>query len=317
MVSALRMAQAQALQVRRRGCLDTCLLELRAIDEPSLLPYLSRAAELPVLADGLLGTQRPLPEVLTVFPLSLAERFSAVPAQLLSDGVLQVLVTVDAEASELETLSHILAYRIEPWVVCEFRYHEALSLCFGQPLSPRFVELLAQSQRVRQRRAIPVPLWKGHLPRFGSLDAARTLLALRPPASLPPPIVEPTVEPVVEASVEPVVEPTVEPVVEPAVKPSVEPVVEPSVEPVVEPSVEPVVEASEEPAVEPAVEPSVEPAVEPSVEPSVEPVVGDPDVVTVKEHRRRQYYGPGRSLVRWITVKSYTHRRAAPHVKSS
>ena len=244
-VSALRMAQALDLQSRRRGCLDTCLLELRAIDEPSLLPYLSRAAELPVLADGLLGTQRPLPEVLALFPQTLAERFSAVPAQLLSDGVLQVLVTVDAEASELETLSHILAYRIEPWVVCEFRYHEALSLCFGQALPARFAELLVQSQRTRQRRAVPVPLWKGHLPRFGSLDAPRTLLAQRP------------------------------------------------------------------------TEPVVEPVVEPSVEPSVEPAVRDPEVVTVKEHLRRQYYGPGRSLVRWITVKSYSHRRAASGKKSS
>ena len=125
------MAAGVALQVRRRGCLDTCLLELRAIDEPSLLPYLV-AAEPPVLwRDGLLRT--------AVHSRGADLIVSVVVGRALFSGASAAARRWCAAGDgrrwrpsvRLETLSHILAYLIEPWSA-SFGYHEALSLYFGQ-----------------------------------------------------------------------------------------------------------------------------------------------------------------------------------------
>ena len=58
--------------------------------------------------------------MLEVFTKSAAESHHAVPTRFRQ--VLQVLVTVEVDVADLTHLAHVVAWRIEPWIVFEFRY---------------------------------------------------------------------------------------------------------------------------------------------------------------------------------------------------
>ena len=169
-VPSQRITDALERQALNGGCLDTSLLEIKAIDEDVLIPYLKRSAQLPAFPRGLHQTESPQAAVLEVFSQGVATNYRAVPARLLAGGVLQVLVTVDVNVAELEALAQLVRQRIEPWVVFEYRFHEAFQLVFGGDLPSRFARLLKRSN---QAKAWPSPLFVDPIPRFGSLDSLR------------------------------------------------------------------------------------------------------------------------------------------------
>jgi len=258
-VPSQRMTDALERQALNGGCLDTSLLEIKAIDEDVLIQYLKRSAQLPAFPRGLHQTEPPLPAVLEVFTQTIAETYRAVPAKLLPGGILQVLVTVEVDIAELEALAQLVKQRIEPWIVLEHRFQEAFRTVYGGDLATRFARLQKRSNQAHEAKGFPAPIPVDPIPRFGSLDALRLNPQPKPAQPEKPVVSEPVaVQPVVP---EPVV---AQPVVsEPVVS---EPVV---AQPVVS---EPVV--SEPIVSEPVVS---EPVV---VQPGVSaPVVSEPVVV--------------------------------------
>ena len=173
-VSSQRITDAFERQAINGGCLDTSLLDLKAIDEDLLIQYLKRAAQLPALPHGLHATERPLPEVLEVFTREVAEQYHAVPTRLLPGGVLQVLVTIEVDVATLDALAHVVRQRIEPWIVFEFRFLEALELVYGGASpSGRIGRLIKRSQQLHESKGWPAPITVDPIPRFGSLDSLR------------------------------------------------------------------------------------------------------------------------------------------------
>jgi hypothetical protein len=154
-VSSQRITDAIERQAINGGCLDSSLLELKAIDEDLLIQYLKRATQLPALPHGIHGSERPLPEVTEVFTKSVAENFRAVPTRLQVGGVLQILVTVEVDVGELDALAHVVKQRIEPWIVFEFRFQEALDLVYGGGLATRFSRLIKRSQQTHEGKGWP------------------------------------------------------------------------------------------------------------------------------------------------------------------
>lgn len=172
-VSAAKMADALQRQVIQGGALDSNLLETKALDEDTLAAYVGKAASLPMQPTGLAAMGKPLPEVLDVFAHEVAQRFRAVPTTLRSGGVLQVLVTVDSSISDIDSLALVIRQRIEPWVVLEFRLHEAIEKVYGQGMPTRFARLLQRSQKAHEGRAYPAARLIDPIPRFGSLSEVR------------------------------------------------------------------------------------------------------------------------------------------------
>ena len=199
-VSSQRITDAIERQAINGGCLDTSLLDLKAIDEDLLIQYLKRAAQLPALPHGLHGSERPLPEVLEVFTKSVAEQYRAVPTRLLIGGVLQVLVTIEVDVAELDALAHVVKQRIEPWIVFEFRFQEALDVVYGTGIAGRFSRLIKRSNQTHDGKGWPAPITVDPIPRFGSLDSLRLIPqpksppveVVQPPVESPPAQVEPT-----------------------------------------------------------------------------------------------------------------------------
>lgn len=172
-VSAAKMADALQRQVIQGGALDSNLLETKALDEDTLAAYVGKAASLPMQPTGLAAMGKPLPEVLDVFTHEVAQRFRAVPTTLRSGGVLQVLVTVDSSISDIDSLALVIRQRIEPWVVLEYRLHEAIEKVYGQGMPTRFARLLQRSQKAHEGRAYPAARLIDPIPRFGSLSEVR------------------------------------------------------------------------------------------------------------------------------------------------
>ncbi|MFO0578137.1 MAG: hypothetical protein U1A78_29375 [Polyangia bacterium] len=266
LVSAQKVAEAFGRQVIHGGALDSCLIELKALDEDELLSYLGRAAGLPTQPRGIHAGELPRADVLEVFSREVAERFRAVPTQLLAGGVLRVLVPDGVDLGEMDNLALTVQQRIEPWIVLEARFVEAMDKVYGAGVPSRFARLLQRSDKAHQTKSWPAPRLIDPLPRFGSLATLRLVPA-------PPPAPEPVVKPV-EPVAPPVAAPPAEPVAAPAVVQAVEPVAPTGVAPVepVAPPVEPV--RPEAPAVAAPVEPVAPPVAAP-----VEPARPEPPAV--------------------------------------
>src|SRR3954454_9396530 len=82
LVSAKKMAEAFQRQVIYGGTLDTILLEMDIIDEPTLLDALGRASSLPIAGDLPSLDQLRAAEVTRSMPHAMSERYRAVPVAL-------------------------------------------------------------------------------------------------------------------------------------------------------------------------------------------------------------------------------------------
>lgn len=143
LVSAKKMAEAFQRQVIYGGTLDTILLEMDIVDEQTLLEALARSSSLPIAGD------LPLPEQLAALklsewmPLQMSERHRAVPVAL-DANVLRVLVIDPPDRKQLDELGYTLSLTIEPIIVPEYRFVQAVEMVYGAQVPARFASLAAK-----------------------------------------------------------------------------------------------------------------------------------------------------------------------------
>ncbi len=143
LVSAKKMAQAFQRQVIYGGTLDTILLEMDALDEPSLVEAMGRASGLPTAGDLPSKEQLEAAGAGTWFPLATCEKFRAVPVAV--DGnVVRVLVLDPPDRKQLDELGYTLQRSVDPIVVPEHRFAHAVELVYGSTAPARFASLQAK-----------------------------------------------------------------------------------------------------------------------------------------------------------------------------
>jgi hypothetical protein len=147
LVSPKKMAQAFQRQVIYGGTLDTILLEMDAIDEGTLVDAMGRASSLPTAGDLPSKDQLAQSGSREWFPYQLCERYRAVPVSL--DGnVVRVLVTDPPDRKQLDELGYHLSRSVDPIVVPEHRFVQAVELVYDVQVPARFASLAA---KLRQR----------------------------------------------------------------------------------------------------------------------------------------------------------------------
>lgn len=151
LVSAKKMAEAFQRQVIYGGTLDTILLEMDVIDELTLLDALGRSSAMPIAGDLPSVEVLQSAEVDKWMPLPLSERFRAVPLSL-EGNILRVLVIDPPDRKQLDELGYTLSLEIEPIIVPEHRFVQAVELVYGVPVPARFASLAA---KLRQRATDP------------------------------------------------------------------------------------------------------------------------------------------------------------------
>ncbi|HWE26839.1 MAG TPA: hypothetical protein VHB97_02505, partial [Polyangia bacterium] len=153
-VSAKKMAEAFQRQVIYGGTLDTILLEMDVVDEGTLLDALGRSSALPIAGDlpSLEQLQAaPGGSVQKWMPLAMSERFRALPVAL-EGSMLRVLVIDPPDRKQLDELGYTLSLTIDPIIVPEHRFVQAVELVYGVPVPARFASLAA---KLRQRATDP------------------------------------------------------------------------------------------------------------------------------------------------------------------
>jgi hypothetical protein len=151
LVGAKKMAEAFQRQVIYGGTLDTILLEMDVIDEGTLLDALGRSSSLPIAGDLPSLERLQAAEVHKWMPAAMSERFRAVPVAL--DGsLLRVLVIDPPDRKQLDELGYTLSLTIEPIIVPEHRFVQAVELVYGVAVPARFASLAA---KLRSRATDP------------------------------------------------------------------------------------------------------------------------------------------------------------------
>ena len=140
LVGAKKMAEAFQRQVIYGGTLDTILLEMDVIDEGTLLDALGRSSALPIAGDLPSLEQLQAADVQKWMPAAMSERFRAVPVAL--DGSsLRVLVIDPPDRKQLDELGYTLSLTIDPIIVPEHRFVQAVELVYGVAVPARFASL--------------------------------------------------------------------------------------------------------------------------------------------------------------------------------
>src|SRR5882672_7533377 len=142
---------ATARQAVYGGALDTALLELGAVDEPTLWGTLAAATGAPIPDAGLF--ESPDPTAAAVFDVVWSRRCRAVPVGL-RDGVIQICCSEPFELTQLAAARDELGLTFEVYVVPEVRLAAARQAVYGEPMPPRLLRILA-----RLLGAQPVRKW--------------------------------------------------------------------------------------------------------------------------------------------------------------
>jgi hypothetical protein len=132
---------ATARQAVYGGTLDTAILELGAVDEPTLWTALATATGAPVPDPALF--ENPDPTAAAVFDLAWSHRCRAVPVGQ-TGGVLQLCCSEPIAEAELEEARAALGVSFELFVVPEVRLAAARQAVYGALMSPRLLRLLAR-----------------------------------------------------------------------------------------------------------------------------------------------------------------------------
>jgi Type II secretion system (T2SS), protein E, N-terminal domain/HEAT repeats/PBS lyase HEAT-like repeat len=190
-VGAKKMAEAFQRQVIYGGTLDTILLEMDIIDEGALVEALGRASQLPTAGDLPSAEALQASGAARWFPHSVCERYRAVPISL--DGnVLRVLVTDPPDRKQLDELGYMLSLSVDPIIVPEHRFMQAVELVYHVALPARFQSL---SAKLRQRSAtvpsMPAVSLDPTLAQVADVAAAMTAAAAEKKAEANAPAVEP------------------------------------------------------------------------------------------------------------------------------
>jgi len=132
---------ATARQAVYGGALDTAILELGALDEPTLWTALATATGAPVPDAALF--ENPDPTAAAVFDLAWSHRCRAVPVGQAS-GTLQLCCSEPLGEAELEAARAALGVSLELFVVPEVRLAAARQAVYGEPMPPRLLRILAR-----------------------------------------------------------------------------------------------------------------------------------------------------------------------------
>ncbi|HEY8206824.1 MAG TPA: FrgA protein [Myxococcaceae bacterium] len=147
-----RATEALRIQAVTGGSMDTVLLELGFVPEPTLLEAMGEvSAYRPVnLADF-----EPNFEVAPLIPPKIADRLCVAP--LSTDGpALHVACGYPVKKAELDEVAFLLGKQLELWVGIEARIRDWISIIYRQPLAARFSSLLVNIDPTRPAPA-PVP----------------------------------------------------------------------------------------------------------------------------------------------------------------
>jgi hypothetical protein len=169
---------AAARQVVYGGALDTALLELDALDEPSLWAALATATGVPIPDAALF--ENPDPGAAAELDVEWSRRCRGVPVGQ-RDGSLQILCGEPIDDAGLNATRAELEVPFEVYVVPEVRLAAARLAVYGEPMPARLVRLLA-----RLLGAQPVRRWIEAVrgPRANRGDAAEENVPLSPPGSV-------------------------------------------------------------------------------------------------------------------------------------
>ena len=182
LVAPHAMVDAFQRQVIYGGALDTILLEMNAVDEPTLNAALGRALGVPPAQE--LPAEQPSGGGDTWLTRELAERYRAVPLER-QGAHARVLVAEPLDRGSLDELGSSLNVELEPVVALELRFAQAMQLVYGVPMPARLSSLAARLRPPRQARpAKPAPA--------PAPEPSRTVISdvpLPPPAA-PEPIVQ-------------------------------------------------------------------------------------------------------------------------------
>jgi hypothetical protein len=133
------------------GALDTALLELSAVDEPTLWGKLAVATGAPIPDAGMF--ESPDPTAAAVFDVVWSRRCRAVPVGQ-RDGVIQICCSEPFDETQLAKARDALGVKFEVFVVPEVRLAAARQAVYGEPMPPRLLRVLA-----RLLGAQPVRKW--------------------------------------------------------------------------------------------------------------------------------------------------------------
>jgi hypothetical protein len=131
---------ATARQAVYGGALDTALLELGALDEPTLWSALSTATGAPIPEAALF--ENPDPAAAAVFDAAWSRRCRAVPVGQ-RDGTLQVCCSEPLDGAQLAAAREALGLSFEVYVVPEVRLAAARQAVYGEIMPPRLLRVLA------------------------------------------------------------------------------------------------------------------------------------------------------------------------------
>jgi hypothetical protein len=131
---------ATARQAVYGGALDTALLELGALDEPTLWNALSTATGAPIPEATLF--ENPDATAATVFDAAWSRRCRAVPVGQ-RDGAVQICCSEPLDPGQLAAARDALGLSFEVYVVPEVRLAAARQAVYGEVMPPRLLRVLA------------------------------------------------------------------------------------------------------------------------------------------------------------------------------
>ena len=147
-VTVKRMEEAFQRQVIFGGSLDTILLEMNVLDEPTLLRYLYATSGIPPADLTTVDFSR-AQEQTKIFPQKLAEKYLIVPVNATPES-LHVLVTDPPDRGRLDEIGFMLGLTIIPGVVPEFRLYESLEQIYGVKMPLRYAGLVKRLGKPEQ-----------------------------------------------------------------------------------------------------------------------------------------------------------------------
>jgi hypothetical protein len=168
---------ATARQAVYGGTLDTALLELGALDEPTLWNALANATGVPIPDAALF--ENPDASAAAVFDAAWSHRCRAVPVGQ-TGGALQLCCSEPLDGAQLEAAQAALGVPFEIYVVPEVRLSAARQAVYGELMPPRLLGVLA-----RLLGAQPVRKWvKALAPERPRAAASEAAPARTPPSQM-------------------------------------------------------------------------------------------------------------------------------------
>ena len=138
-VSSQELEEAYQRQVLFGGRLGTNLLEIKALDEATLLEYLSRSAGIPWAGRELI--EKPDWDLAERVDVELVQRFKAFPARRIGRSVIAV-VTDPLSGPRLHEFESSLGATIVQHITSEFRFWQLLKRAYDLELPPRYATLI-------------------------------------------------------------------------------------------------------------------------------------------------------------------------------